>query len=167
MLTFYATRTVRGISLTPHAVLGADVATVTPCTDHGVAVACLATDPLEKFHTRIYRAMFAKANPAVCGLSVHARRRPTPAVARARRGHSTKAVRGYERVHTGGPLEPMLSPEVAAVLAEGTLGEALADPTIYRGVLAISLFHLWHERYRDRLANDDPLEELGLALPAR
>ena len=68
VLTFYATRTVRGISLTPHAVLGADVATVTPCTDHGVAAALLATRPSEKFHARIYRALFAKANPAVGAL---------------------------------------------------------------------------------------------------
>ena len=67
VLTFYATRTVRGISLTPHAVLGADVATVTPCTDHDVAIACLATHPMEKFHTRIYQALFAKVNATVWG----------------------------------------------------------------------------------------------------
>jgi asparagine synthase len=165
VLTFYATRTVRGISLTPHAVLGADVATVTPCTDHRVAIACLATDPLEKFHTRIYKAMFAKVNPTICGLPSTHDELPAPAVARDRRGLSAHAVRGYEMVLTGGPLERILSPEVREHLAQGTLGQALADPTIYRGVLAISLFHLWHERYRDRLANDDPLEELGLAMP--
>ncbi len=165
VLTFYATRTVRGISLTPQAVLGTDVATVTPCTDHWVALACLATRPLEKFHTRIYRATFAKLNPTVGGLPSTHDGLPAPAITRARRGLSDAAVRGYEQVLTGGPLERVLSAEVRRHLDDGTLGQALADPVLHRGVLAISLFHLWHERYRDRLAGDDPLEELDLALP--
>jgi asparagine synthase len=165
VLTFYATRTVRGISLTPHAVLGTDAATVTPCTDHQVAVACLATRPLEKFHTRIYKALFAKLNPAVGALPSTHDDLPAPAITRDRRGLSADAVRGYEKVLTGGPLEPALSAEVRGHLTQGTLGEALADPTLHRGMLGISLFHLWHERYRDRLANDDPLEELNLPLP--
>jgi Asparagine synthase len=165
VLTFYATRTVRGISLTPHAVLGADVATVTPCTDHQVAVACLATRPLEKFNTRIYKALFAKLNPTVGGLPSTHDELPAPAITRDRRALSADAVRGYEKVLTGGPLERALRAEVRAHLAQGTLGEALADPTLHRGVLAISLFHLWYERYRDRLANDDPVEELNLTLP--
>jgi hypothetical protein len=165
VLTFYATRTVRGISLTPHAVLGADVATVTPCTDHRVAVACLATDPVEKFHTRIYQALFAKVNATVMGLPSTHDELPAPAITRERRGLSAEAVRGYERVLTGGPLEPALSSEVRGHLAQGTLAQGLADPTLHRGVLAISLFHLWHERYRDRLAGGDPVEELGLTLP--
>jgi hypothetical protein len=36
---------------------------------------------------------------------------------------------------------------------------------LHRGVLAVTLFHLWHERYRDQLADDDPLDELTRALP--
>jgi hypothetical protein len=165
VLTFYATRTVRGISLTPHAVLGTDVATVTPCTDHQVALACLATRPVEKFDTRIYRAMFAKLNPAVGELPSTHDELPTPAVTRERRGLSADAVRGYEKALTDGPLDRALSAEVRGHLARGTLGEALADPTLYRGVLAISLLHLWHERYSDRLADGDPLEQLDVALP--
>ena len=66
---------------------------------------------------------------------------------------------------TGGPLERALSAELRGHLADGTLGQALADPALRRGVLAVTLFHLWHERYRDRLAGDDPLDELALALP--
>ena len=62
-------------------------------------------------------------------------------------------------------MEGALSAEVRGHLTQGTLGQALADPTLHRGVLAISLFHLWHERYRDRLPNDDPLDELNLTLP--
>jgi hypothetical protein len=165
VLTFYATRTVRGISLTPHTVFGADMTTITPCTDHGVAAALLATRPSEKFHARIYRALFDKANPTVGALpSTHDRRTP-PAITRARRGLSTAAVSGYERVLESGPLERMLSPEIRRHLADGTLGEGLADPTLHRGVLAVTLFHLWYERYRDRLVGDDPLGELAGALP--
>jgi asparagine synthase len=165
VLTFYATRTVRGISLTPHAVLGADVTTVTPCTDHRVAVACLATDPLEKFHTRIYQALFAKVNATVMGLPSTHDELPAPAITRYRRELSADAVRGYEKALTSGPLEAVLSAEVREHISQGTLGLALEDRTLRRGILAISLFHLWHERYRDRLVDCDPLEELGLTLP--
>ncbi len=167
VLTFYATRTVRGISLTPNAVLGADLATSRPCTDHGVATALLATRPSEKFGAEIYRALFERANPVVGALpSTHDRITP-PAITRVRRGLSTAAVSGYERVLESGPLGPMLSAEIGRHLADGTLGEGLADPTLHRGVLAITLFHLWHERYRDRLGGDDPLDELAGALPGR
>src|SRR5256885_15402608 len=165
VLTFYATRTVRGISLTPHAILGTDMATVTPCTDHGVAVACLATDPAAKFHAGIYGAMFAKLNPTVGGLPSTHDRFPAPPITRDRRSLSPAAVAGYEAVLTDGPLERALSAELRGHLADRTLGEALTDPTLHRGVLAVSLFHLWHERYRDRLAGDDPLDKLSLTLP--
>jgi hypothetical protein len=165
VLTFYATRTVRGISLTPHVVLGTDVSTVTPYTDHHVALACLQTRPLEKFETRIYRAMFEKVNPAVGELPSTHDELPAPAITRARRGLSTAAVRGYEQLLARGPLERALSPEVRAHLTDSTLAEALADPVLHRGILAVSLFHLWHERYQDRLGAGDPLDELDLALP--
>ena len=167
VLTFYATRTVRGIFLTPNAVFGADLTTVTPCTDHRVAAALLETRPSEKFHARTYRALFAKVNPIVGELpSTHDGRSP-PVITRPQRGLSTAAVHGYERVLANGPMERLLSGEVKRHLADGTLGEGLAERTLYRGVLAVTLLHLWHERYRDRLASDDPLDELALARPGR
>ena len=162
VLTFYATRTVRGISLTPHAVLGADVATVTPV--HGPRRrrrAAWRPDPLEKFHARIYRALFAKVNATVCGLPSTHDELPAPAISRGRRGLSAAAVRGYEQVLAGGPLEARAQRRGPRPSRPGTLGQGLADPTLHRGVLAVSLFHLWHERYRDRLAGDDPLDELA------
>jgi hypothetical protein len=163
VLTFYATRTVRGISLTPHAVFGANLTTVTPCTDHAVATALLATRPSQKFGAKLYRALFERAGPNVGALPSTRERVPPPAITRARRGLSSAAVGGYERVLAGGPLEPALSPEIRRHLTEGTLGEGLADPALHRGVLAITLFHLWHERYSARLGGADPLDELAEA----
>jgi hypothetical protein len=165
VLAFYATRTVRGISLTPNAVLGTDQATVTPCTDHGVVTALLETRPLQKFNARIYRALFDKVNPTVGELPSTHDRRSSPAITRLRRGLSLPAVRGYEQVLAGGPMERMLSDDVRDRLASGTLAEGLTEPTFHRGVLAVTLLHLWHERYRDRLGGDDPLDELALARP--
>jgi asparagine synthase len=167
VLTFYATRTVRGISLTPHAILGGDLFTVTPFTDHGVALACLATRPREKFHARIYEAMFDLVHPQVGALRSTHDRLPAPAVTRARRGLEPEAVKGYESVLANGPLTRLLSPELRRHLADHTLGVALDDPALHRGVLAVSLLHLWHERYRDRLAGGELLEGLELASPGR
>ena len=165
VLTFYATRTVRGISLTTNAVLGANLHTVAPCTDHEVAVACLATHPSEKFHTRIYRELFARANPIVGALPSTHDELPPAAITRPRRELSPAALHGYEQLLSNGPLQRALSAELRDHVAGGTLGQALGDPALRRGMLAITLFHLWHERYRDRLAGDDPLDELALALP--
>jgi hypothetical protein len=161
-LTFYATRTLRGTSLAPHALLGAELATVTPFTRHGVAHACLAIRPIEKFNDRIYRAIFARVNSKVGGLPSTHDEAPKPAARRPRRGLSPAAIRGYERVLADGPLTPALSSEVRGHLAQGTLGEALRDPVMHRGALAVSLFHLWHERYADRLGDADPLGDLEL-----
>jgi hypothetical protein len=58
-----------------------------------------------------------------------------------------------------------LSDEVRDHLASGTLAEGITEPTFHRGVLAVTLLHLWHECYRDRLGDDDPLDELALARP--
>ena len=164
VLTFYATRTVRGISLTPNAVLGADLTTVTPGTEHQVAAALLRTRPSEKFNARIYRALFERVNRAV-GELPSSHDRPPPVIARSQRGLSSAAVRGYEQVLAAGPLERVLSDEVRGHLAAGTLSEGLAERTFRRGVLAVTLLHLWHERYRGRLAGEDPLGELVEAAP--
>jgi len=165
VLTFYATRTVRGISLTPNAILGADLTTVTPGTEHGVAAALLRTRPSEKFHARIYEALFERVNTTV-GALPSSRDMPSPRViAGARRGLSDAAVRGYERILAAGPLERALSNEVRGHLSAGTLAEGLAEPPLHRGVLAATLLHLWHERYESRLAGDDPLGELIEAAP--
>ena len=74
VLTFYATRTVRGISLTPHAVLGADLATGDAVHRPRVAVACLATHPPEKFHARIYRGDVREGEPDRGRAPLHPRR---------------------------------------------------------------------------------------------
>ena len=165
VLTFYATRTVRGISLTPNAIFGAELTTVTPGTDHRVAAALLEIRPSEKFDARIYEALFARVNPSAWRLpSTHDRSSPA-AETRARRGLSPAAVEGYRHVLAGGPLARALSAEVRQHLDNGTLEAGLAEPVLHRGVLAVTLFHLWHERYRDQLADDDPLDELTRALP--
>jgi hypothetical protein len=161
-LTFYATRTLRGISLTPHGILGSELATVTPFTEHVVAAACLAIRPPEKFHDRIYAALFARLHPRAGTLPSTHDPLPPRLPTRPRRGLSEPAVRGYERILASGPLAGVLSPALRRHLHEGTLGHALRDPVVFRGALAVALFHLWHERYADRLGAVDPLAELGL-----
>ncbi len=104
VLTFYATRTVRGISLTPNAVLGADLTTVTPGTEHQVAAALLRTRPSEKFRRQDLPGAVRAGEP-------RGRRAPLlPRQARTARDHAgpgggspTAAVRGYEQVLASGP----------------------------------------------------------------
>ena len=62
----------------PNAVLGTDLSTVTPGTEHQVAAALLRTRPSEKFNARIYRALFERVNRAV-GELPSSHDRPPPA----------------------------------------------------------------------------------------
>ena len=167
VLTFYATRTVRGISLTPHAVLGADVATVTPCTDHRVAAALLATRPVGEVPRQDLPGAVREGEPDRGRASLHPRRatrRRSPGLGA---GSPTPPSAAMSRCSPAGPWSACSAPRSGGISPQGTLAEGLADPTFHRGVLAVTLFHLWHERYRDRLAGDDPLDELGLAAARR
>jgi hypothetical protein len=161
VLIFYATRTVRGISLVPQTILGRDLATVTPFTDHRVALSCLSIDPPQKFDAALYRALFSRVSPAL-GELLAPRDVPPPRRSHPRRGRSSDALRGYEEILADGPLTGVLSPAIRRRLAKGRLRPALRDPGLKRGLVAVAQFHLWHERYRSVLSTGEPLELLEL-----
>ena len=64
-LTIYRTRTLRGISLAPTAVLGADANVWTPFTDDRVVRAALMLPVRSKIRGDTYRRLFELINPTV------------------------------------------------------------------------------------------------------
>ena len=162
VLTFYATRTVRGISLTPHAVLGADVATVTPCTDHASPPRAWRRARSEKFHTRIYRALFAKVNATVsAGFPRPTTSCPPPAIsaasARALRRRRPRATSGCS---PAGPWNARSAPRSAGISPRAHSARAWPTHAPPRGARDHPLPSLARALSRP-LAGDDPLDELA------
>lgn len=160
-LAFYSTRTLRGIALTPHSVLGADAHVWTPFSEDAVARACLAIGAPEKFGSKLYAEIFNRLNPAVGALPSTRRGRDLPATRTPARHLSPQALDGYRQVLLSGPLTPYLGRALRRRISSGDLGPALAARPSRSVVQAAVLFHLWHERYRARMSGADPAVMLG------
>jgi hypothetical protein len=163
LLTLYRTRTVRGISLAPAALLGSELAVAMPFIDDRAVRACLAITPAEKFGARLYRWLFAEINPAVGGLP-STNEGPSPPRTRTPRRHSPSAAAGYHEHLSDGPLTPYLRAQSRRRLARAARGGRRQIPT---RALGPTLFALWYERYRDRLGEVDPGSAFGVAPQAR
>jgi hypothetical protein len=157
LLLLYRTRTVRGISPVPHQILGARAAVATPFADHEVVLACAAMDPHDKHGFRLYEALFDAVDPEVRQLPSTVD--PTPGRSRAQRQmrRSDEALARFENLLRNSPLAGYHSDELRGHLEAGTLGRGLTHARgFYSGVLALSLFSEWVERYGWRLRGLDP-----------
>jgi Asparagine synthase len=159
LLTLYRTRTVRGISLAPTALLGSELAIAMPFIDDRVAKACLAIAPAEKLGARLYDRLFAEIDPEI-GALPSTNEGPPPPRTRTPRRHSPTAAVGYQEHLLDGPLTPFLRAQSQRRLARASVGGRSRIPT---RALGPTLFHLWYERYRDRLGEVDPASAFGVA----
>lgn len=153
LLGLYVTRTRRGVALLPTAVLGATLPMVTLYTDDAVARACLAIDPLAKVGVGIHPALMRALDPELATLpSTNDGLPPWPRV-RPLRQRTPQALRALRGALERGSLAPLLQPAAWELFRSGRTPN---------GALRVVLFHLWEERYRDRLATVDPVAGLGL-----
>jgi hypothetical protein len=154
-LSFYRTRSVRGVSTYPSGLLGRAAQILAPAGSDAVAVAALSVTPEGRSGDGLYGAVFDRLNPAVGALpsTSDTPRRP-PRL--PRRWCSAPAVDAHREHLEAGPFAPHLSPELCAWLAAPETGELSPDLRI--GIEAISLFHAWCDRYQSRLRNVDIAE---------
>ena len=75
------------------------------------------------------------------------------------RWRSEPAVEAHRRRLEEGPFSPHLAPELKAWLRDPGRGEL--SPDLRLGMEAVSLFHAWWHRYRDRLREVDPADLLA------
>lgn len=166
VLAFYSTRTVRGVSLTPHTVLGAEAAVCTPFAVDAIARACLAIRAPEKHASRLYVEVFRRLHRIVGELpSTRDSRDPRASRVPSRR-LSPKVLDGYAQVLASGPLASYLGDKLTRRIDADDLGPALAGQPSRSIVQAVVLFHLWHERYASRLSGADPAEAFDLETEA-
>jgi hypothetical protein len=158
VLTFYRTRLARGIALSVYGILGTDLPMVVPFLDDLAARAVLAIRPQEKYGGRVYDVLFAALEPrfgdvrstTVGGLPVGSRL--------PRRSQSAATAEAYDECLGDGPLAPFVRPKIHRVLARHRAGKR--NPRAPIAVLGPAIFHLWHQRYRERLGEVDPRELL-------
>jgi hypothetical protein len=160
-LTAYRTRTLRGISLAPEAILGAEATVLTPFTDDRVARAGLAVPPERKLDGALYREVLTAVDPKVGALPSTNDATETPDQPTGNREIKKGALQGFgERLRSNS-----LSGEVDRRLldsdADGRLRQALDSSKTAHMVRALALLSMWEERYRDRLKEIDLRELLA------
>jgi hypothetical protein len=144
-LSFYATRSLRGVSTYATKLLGDGAMVVTPGASDAFVRAALSVSSAEKAEGALYRATFRLLGPDAAALPSTAdvpRRRPHL----PRRWCSPAALEAHRRSLDEGPLAAHLSPELRTWLEAPTGTEPAPDLRL--GVEAIALLHAWHRRYR-------------------
>lgn len=157
-LSFYATRSMRGVSNYSTKLIGDRSLAVTPGASDAFVRAALSAPAAEKADGALYRAVFRIFSPRYADLPSTAdtpRREPHL----PRRWCSSAALEAHRRSLADGPLAAHLSPEMQAWL-EGP-GEVEPSPHLRLGMEAVSLLHAWWRRYRDFLRSVDPADLRG------
>jgi len=158
VLSLYATRTVRGISTYPSGLLGAGAQVLAPAIDDRVATTLLSVPSAVKREGSMHAAIQAHIEPRLLEVpSTGDTPRKPPTM--PRRWCSEPALSMHRRRLEDGPLAPHLAPELLDWLREPEPGEL--SPHLRLGMEAVSLFHSWWDRYRDRLREVDATDLLG------
>jgi hypothetical protein len=155
-LTAYRTRTLRGISLAPAAILGAEATVLTPFTDDRVARAALAIPPERKLDGALYRDVLGAVNPAVGALPSTNDAAETPEQPTGNREIKRGALQGFGDRLESSPLRGEVDP---AVMKSGKRLRKILDSSKSAHVIrGLALMSMWEERYRDRLAQIEPAD---------
>ncbi|MDQ2675941.1 MAG: asparagine synthase-related protein [Actinomycetota bacterium] len=162
ILTFYRTRELRGVSLAPYGVLGADVPLAMPLIDHELALATLAVMPPAKRGGKLYDAAFERISPRLLSLGTSRRGGNFAGERIPRRSRSEAVADALHADVAGGPLAPWVRPGVLRRLSRHHRGKR---PGGIRGALGIAMFHQWCERYRGALGEVDPAAGFGVPRP--
>jgi hypothetical protein len=157
-LTFYRTRTVRGVASYATGLLGQRASVVAPAIGNDFAVASLAATQEARERDHLYVAAFDELAPHVGRMpsTAHAPRRP-PHLPRVWR--SDPAVDAHRRRIARGPLRGLVAPELRDWLRSSSRGEL--SPDLRLGMEGVSLLHSWWWRYRDRLHEVDVKDLAG------
>jgi hypothetical protein len=159
-MSFYLTRTLRAIALRPTTSLGSVCEMVSPLVEDPVAEALLRVSPSEKFDRRLYAEVFQLVEPRMGDLPFSSLGAGFVRHERPRRRASEAALRGYREVLGSGPLRRHLSGQLRGWLSR----EDLEPPHVHGtmgGMEKIVTFHLWFERYAEKLREFNFGDALG------
>ena len=162
ILSFYRTREIRGVSLAPYVVLGADASIAMPLIDNEAVLATLAISPQKKRGGKLYDAAFERINPRLLDVGTSRRGGNFPEERIPRRSRSGSVSDALHADIVNGPLAPWVKEGALRRLTRHHRGKR---PGGVRGALGIVMFHQWCERYGDVLGEVDPAEGFDIARP--
>jgi asparagine synthetase B (glutamine-hydrolysing) len=156
LMTTYCHRTVRGVSLNPTALMGRELSVGMPFIDHELAMSAISVAPAEKLGWRLFRAVFDRVDSKVGALPSTNDDQLPPPPSQLSRPNSPSARPLYAWAAREGPLSEHMHPEMRERLTRKSVGKHF--------VRAVTMFALWHQRYRERLREVDPRAVLHLAI---
>jgi asparagine synthetase B (glutamine-hydrolysing) len=155
-LTYYWTRTRRGISQSAVRLFGSRFELVLPFVSDRVVRAALAAPEHAKLGAALYREVLERANPAVAGLPSTDDAEHAPAGVLRRTERSREARATYVSLLERSPLRPWFSEALRDGLERGGLGGELRSHFGLRRLQAMCTLTLWLDAYSDALADPDP-----------
>jgi hypothetical protein len=157
-LTFYRTRTVRGVACYPTGLLGRRAHIVAPAASHDFAMASFSATEAAARDDGLYAAAFEALAPEI-GRMPSTTTSPRPPGGRVRLWLSEPAVAAHRERLAEGPLAGVLAPELRAWL--DTADRSEPGPDLRLGLEGVSLLHSWWARYRDVLREVDVRDLTG------
>ncbi len=159
-LTFYRTRSMRGVACYPTGLLGQRAPVVAPAASLDFALASLSATDIARAGGSLYQATFDALDPAVGQLpSTTDTPRPAPRRPRPRLWRADPAVTAHRERLAHGPLSGLVAPDLQAWLTASPRPEL--DPDLRLGLEGVSLLHAWWLRYRGRLREVDVADLVG------
>jgi hypothetical protein len=156
-LTFYTTRSRRGVSTYATKLLGDRSQVIVPGASDAFARAGLSASVPAKLGGGLYRAVFETIAPAAAAIPSTAEA-PRPQPHLPRRWCSPAALEALRGSLLEGPFAPHLSAELRG-WTEGSLAEPPAHLRLAGE--SLNLLHAWWRRYRDHLRPVDPADLRG------
>jgi hypothetical protein len=155
-LTYFWTRTRRGVAQAPMKHFGASHEVLAPLVSDRVVRAALAAPQGSKVGSALYRRVLERANPAVARLPSSEDRRHDPPGRQRRSERAPEARRVYRELLERSPLRPWFSAPLSEGLQRGGLGGELRSHFGLRRLQALCTLTLWLDRYGGRLSDPDP-----------
>jgi hypothetical protein len=155
-LTYFWTRTRRGISQAAMRHFGASREIVAPLVSDQVVRAALRAPQRAKQDSALYWRILERANADVAKLPSTDSWRTDPPGAQRRSERSRQARAAYIPLLERSPLRPWFSDALRAGLERGGLGGELRSHFGLRRVQALCTLTLWLDRYGDLVTDPEP-----------
>jgi Asparagine synthase len=155
-LTYYWTRTRRGISQSAVRLFGSRFELVLPFVSDRVVRAALAAPERAKLGGSLYRKVLERANPEVVSLPSTDDAELAPAGRLRRTERSREARDVYASLLERSPLRPWFGAALRDGLERAGLGGELRSHFGLRRLQAMCTLTLWLDAYGERIADPDP-----------
>jgi asparagine synthetase B (glutamine-hydrolysing) len=160
-LTYYWTRTRRGISQSAMKLFGGRYEVVAPFVSDEVVRAALVAPQRSKLDGALHRRVLEHAHAEVAALPSSDDGRQAPPAFQRRSERSPESRLAYRSLLLRSPLRPWFSDQLRDGLSRGRLGGEIRSHFGLRRVQGICTLTLWLDRYGSLVSDPDPAPLLG------